>query len=92
MIKNTQLMPLEFYKKSAFTGGYQGMRYRIVKEEGEFLAAVWPEPYNFDTTDNSKKEYERFPFSEEGKQQMTDWLNQKYNDGIEKWSEALGNF
>lgn len=93
MIEKTELMPLNFYKKSAFTGGYQGMRYRIEKAESEekkeFLVTVWPEPYNYEATAAEEKETERFPFSEDGREEMTQWLNQKYEEEQERWGEAF---
>jgi len=89
MIQKSELMPLNFYKKSAFTGGYQGMRYKIKKEEEEFLVTIWPEPYNFETTKEEEKETARFPFSEEGREEVTRWLNQKQEEEQERWQEAL---
>lgn len=89
MIEKSELMPLNYYKKSVFTGGYHGMRYRIEKVEEEFLVTIWPEPYNFETTEEEKKEYQRFAFSEEGKEGMVQWMNQQYSERQEVWEAAL---
>lgn len=88
-IEKAELMPLNYYKKSTFTGGYRGMRYRIEKMEQEFLATIWPEPYNFETTAEEKKERKQFPFSEEGREEIVQWLNQCYLERQQVWEEAL---
>ena len=50
-IEKKDLLPLGFLKKSPYTGSFQGIRYRIEKqEEGEeksLLVYSWPEPYAF---------------------------------------------
>ncbi len=91
MIEKSELMPLNYYKKSVFTGGYRGMRYRIEKAEEEFLVTIWPEPYNFETTKEEKKQSCRFAFSEEGKEALTEWLNQQYCDRQKEWEAVLSN-
>lgn len=89
MIEKAELMPLNYYKKSVFTGGYRGMRYRIEKVEEEFLVTIWPEPYNFETTGEEEKETRQFAFSEEGREEMVQWLNQCYLKRQTVWEEAL---
>lgn len=85
MIERKTFLALNFYKKEAFTGSYQGMRYRIVKVEEEdqkFLQAVcWPEPFSFAKTPDEQKIAEKFPYSEEGLCRIADWLNEKYGEG-----------
>lgn len=85
MIERKTFLALNFYKKEPFTGSYRGMRYRIVKveeEEQKFLqAACWPEPFNFASTPEEQKQYEKFPFSEEGLCRIADWLNERYEEG-----------
>lgn len=87
MIEKAELMPLNFYKKSVFTGGYRGMRYRIEKAEEEFLVTIWSEPYNFECT-KEEKERQTFCFSEEGREELVQWLNQRYLDRKEEWDAA----
>ena len=66
-IEKKDLLPLGFLKKSPYTGSFQGIRYRIEKqEEGEeksLLVYSWPEPYAF------------FPFSEEGLEEIRLYLS-----------------
>ena len=63
MITSDDILSLNFYNYgNPFTGSYQGMRYRIVKqketkdEEGRtikeegLLAAIWPEPFAYEKT------------------------------------------
>ena len=53
-INKKDLLPLSFLQKSPYTGSFQGIRYRIEKqEEGEeksLLVYTWPEPYAFSHT------------------------------------------
>ena len=92
MIEKAELMPLNYYKKSAFTGSYRGMRYRIEKVEEEFLVTIWPEPYNFETTKEEEKECQHFAFSEDGKEAMVQWMNRQYVEQQKVWEAALHRF
>ena len=59
MIQRSDILSMEFLKKSEFTGGYQGMRYRLEGVDGEtgrqLKATIWPEPFNFFTTPPEEK-------------------------------------
>lgn len=87
MIQRKDLLALNFYKKSPFTGSDGNMRYRVEKIEQEngdeapaqvFLqATVWPGPYAFAKTDESKKVRHKADFSDEGLCELTDWMNQQ---------------
>ena len=96
MIQRSDILSIPFLKKSAFTGGYQGMRYRMEKcknEETESLRVViWNGPYSFDITEESKKEYQEFPFSEEGICRAVDWLNAKWEEQKERWRKAQSSW
>ena len=48
------------------------------EEKGEpiFHAWIWPGPYIFDLTDDSKKTDNTFPFTDDGKKQCVDWINE----------------
>lgn len=74
-------MALNFYKKEPLTGSLSGMRYRISltgeEENRELSVVLYPDEVCFEKTDESKKQYYSFPFSEEGLQQITDFLNEK---------------
>lgn len=91
MIMNDDILNMNFYKKEKFTGSYHGMRYLIQKASKEgsdiFLVHNWPGPYNFATTDDAKKTSASFPFSEGGKQQVVDWLNEQWQSRKDEWPE-----
>lgn len=71
MLTYDDALNLNYYKKTTFTGWMNGMRFLIKREEpiikeatedtpeekGEpiFHAWIWPGPYIFDLTDDSKK-------------------------------------
>ena len=83
-IDKKDLLPLSFLKKSPYTGSFQGIRYRIEKqEEGEgksLLVYTWPEPYAFSHTPEEIKEKKRFPFSEEGLEEIRLYLSSLGNE------------
>ncbi len=92
MIQRHELFHMPFYKKTKFTGSYEGMRYLIRSEkENEdtfFMAYVYPGPYNFEHVAEEELIQERFPFSEEGLDQICDWLNQQYEKKPEEWKKG----
>lgn len=80
MLTYDDALNLNYYKKTTFTGWMKPIRFLIKREtpeDGEaiFHAWVWPEPYIFDLTDDSLKIDFTAPFSDEGKQQVVDWVN-----------------
>ena len=81
MIENSKILSLEFYNyKGIFTGSLKGMRYRIEKivEEGEeaiFWVHVWREPYNYEVTPKVEMDKKKFPFNEDGRKEIVNWLN-----------------
>ena len=79
---------LNFIKKEHVTGSFQGMRYRLIKDEDEILACIWPEPYNFIKTKDELKQYNRFPLDEEGKNACVDWLNEQIDVQAPLWKSA----
>lgn len=87
MIKTEDILNLNFYKKEKFTGSYQGMRYLIKKDEDVFIATIWPGPYNFASTPDEQKTVASFPFTEEGKQQVVDWMNEQWKSRQGEWPE-----
>lgn len=88
VIKNEDILSLNYYKKEKFTGSDRGMRYLIQKdtENGTdvFRVHVWPGPYNFESTDDSKKITAAFPFTLDGKRQVVDYLNAQWVDFHQK--------
>lgn len=108
MITCDDILNLNYYKKTSYSGWMGGMRFLIKREvptnqigeetneAGEtvpiieelppiFHAWVWPGPFIFELTDDSKKTDATFPFSEDGRVMVTDWLNEQYETGISKW-------
>ena len=95
MIESDDILSLNFYNYgNPFTGSYQGMRYRIIKqkeakdEEGQILkeegllVTIWPEPFAYEKTEETLKISQLFPFSEEGKVQVIEWLNTSWKLGV----------
>jgi len=83
-IDKKDLLPLSFLKKSPYTGSFQGIRYRIEKqEEGEcksLLVYTWPEPYAFSHTPEEEKEKKSFSFSEKGLEEIRLYLSSLGNE------------
>ncbi|WP_456089729.1 hypothetical protein [Oribacterium parvum] len=83
-INKKDLLPLSFLQKSPYTGSFQGIRYRIEKqEEGEcklLLVYTWPEPYAFSHTPEEEKEKKSFPFSEKGLEEIRLYLSSLGNE------------
>lgn len=82
MLDKDHFMSLNILKKEVYTGSMKGMRYRLEKigdkPEEKILVHIWPEPYCFDKTDEDKKIKKDFPFNEDGKSAIVDWLNEVY--------------
>lgn len=88
MIERKSLLALNFYKSSPFTGSDGNLRYRIEKvqlpvegseeTESKLQATIWPGPFAFANTPDEKKTTFLAAFSEEGLQDITDWINQQH--------------
>ena len=85
-------------KKEAFTGSYQGMRYRMkkidvpVSSESEDTVTrlsvfVWPQPFCFDKTEDDLKTEHLFDFSPDGITCAVDWLNEIYKTENKRWTK-----
>ena len=90
MITSDEILNLNYYKKTTYTGWMKGMRFLIKREtpEGEdaiFHVWVWPGPYIFSITPDEKKFDASFPFSNEGKQQVVDWINEQFSLHQDLW-------
>lgn len=88
MLNKETFVPIQFFKKEAYTGSMNGMRYRINKVEEGLEAAVYPEPYCYEATPEEQKIKMIFPFSEEGRQQAVDWINQQYKEKLSIWKSS----
>lgn len=85
IIQNDEIYKLNFFNyKRAFTGSKGNMRYRIIQKEREekkiFEAAVYPQPYCWEETEEGKKQKKEFSFCETGRMEMIEWLNQKLKE------------
>ena len=92
MIDPDRFMSINFIKKEPLTGSYAGMRYRMVKagenEAQVLLVTIWPEPFCFEKTEESKKQSKEFPFGSEGLKDAIAWLNEQYEAQMEFWKSA----
>ena len=96
MLTYDEVLNLNYYKKTSYSGWMEGMRFQIKREvpetaEGEepatpyFHVWIWPGPYIFELTPAEKKFTAQFPFSEEGKKQAVDWINAQYQERLSLW-------
>ena len=85
-IKDTDIYKLNYFTYNrAFTGSYGNMRYRLIRkkdeeEEAVLWAEAYPQPYCWEETDDEKKQIQEFPFTEEGRSEMIEWLNRKLSE------------
>ena len=94
MLTYDEALNLNYYKKTSFTGWMNPLRFLIKMEKTEegtsiFHAWVWPGPYIFDLTDDQKKIDHTAPFTEEGKHQIVDWINEQYLSHKDIWSKKI---
>ena len=82
MIDLTGMISIPYLKKTTFTGSEKGTNFMIRKisgEEGEpdkIQAVTWPGPFIFSVTEDEKKTYQEFEFSEDGIKAAVAWLNE----------------
>lgn len=106
-ILNRDSYGLTWYEHAQpYLGSFRGMRYRIArnpmedvaltpadkKGDAEFEIIIWPEPFCFEETQEDKKTTAYFPFTEEGKAQMIDWLNRQYEERMPEWEKVRGKY
>lgn len=96
MIQRSDILSMEYLKKTEFTGCHQGMRYRlegVSGEEGKQLrVTVWPEPFNYFTTPEEQKTSTLFSFDEDGVTDAVAWMNDRLFEEKDKWSHASDNW
>lgn len=82
MIDLYGIVSIPFLKKSAFTGSFRKMRYRLEKvvvEGGERLKATfWWRDVCWEKVLDDEKHSADFSFDKEGLEKAVDWLNQAY--------------
>lgn len=92
MIERKDLFTIPFYKKTHFSGSYQGMHYRIKRieqdEKNILRATVFPGPYCFDVVSDEKKTAKDFDFSEDGIANACKWLNEQYAAAPDEWAKG----
>jgi hypothetical protein len=91
MLKKETFVPIQFFKKEAYTGSMKGMRYRVNKIEEGLEAVVYPEPYCYEATPDEQKTKTVFAFSDEGLEQIVNWINQQYEEKIDLWKSSGRN-
>lgn len=83
------IIHLNYIKKEAQSGSYQGMRYLFAKgknDAGDCInVTIWPEPLCFFKTPEQQKETRQFPLTIEGKDDAVEWLNEQYEAQKERW-------
>lgn len=87
MLKKETFVPIQFFKKEVYTGSMKGMRYRVSKEDQELEAVVYPQPYCYEATPEEQKIRAVFPFSEDGREQVVDWINKQYEENLTMWKD-----
>jgi len=82
MIERSRLLSLGYYKKApSFTGSDKNKHYKIERfhpedsETDQFKATIWPGPFSSDSTPEDQKQSRLADFSEEGLQELIDWMN-----------------
>ena len=69
MIDLTGMISIPYLKKTVFTGSEKGTNFMIRK-------ITWPGPFIFSVTEDEKKTYQEFEFSEDGIKAAVAWLNE----------------
>ena len=90
MLKKGDLLNIGYYDYGQYyTGSLEGVRFRLGRDplekvnftpkdkrgEARLKITVWPEPFNFDHTEDDKKKDEYFEYSNEGLDQIIEFLN-----------------
>lgn len=94
MLTYDEVLNLNYYKKTTYTGWMKPLRFLIKQEKPEegdpiFHAWVWPGPYIFDLTKDELKIDKTAPFSEDGKKEIVDWINEQYTLHKDEWSSKI---
>lgn len=53
-----------------------------------FLVSLWAGPYNSVVTPDKEKTFRAFPFTEEGRHQSVDWLNEQWQTRQKEWTHS----
>lgn len=81
MVERTQLYAIAYYKRNTFMGSWGKMNFRIYKKEEEeqqqLECVVFPGPLNYAHTPEKVKLYRQFEFSDEGLDQIYEYLKEE---------------
>ena len=84
MIDLDGMISIPYLKKTVFTGSHTGMNFMIRKisgDEGDRIQGiVWPGPFSFAASEDEKKTFHEFEFSEEGLKNAVLWINEYYEN------------
>lgn len=89
MIESKDILPYGRYAYGQpFIGSYKGMKYKIVhpKKDEYFYVEIWPGPYCYEKTDESKFIKTTFLYGEEGYNQLVPYLNSVYEEHQDMWN------
>ncbi len=79
MVERNRLLSLSYYEKAPFTGSDKALRYRIEKQENEeqkqLIVYAWNGPYSFECTPREEMTTHLADFSNDGLDDIADWLN-----------------
>ena len=89
MIKAEEFNYLNYIKKEELIGSDTGMRYMLKKSGESIVVTIWPEPYCYAKTPESKKIRKEVPLSTEGVEEAREWLNEQHNKMKELWGKEI---
>lgn len=105
MITRTDILALEFIKKSAYTGSDDKLRFRLektsvteevvvdgepqTKEVTKLKCTAYPGPFNFVKTPKEYMISEFFSFDEDGIMDAIDFLNENYDEVAKNYGSLL---
>ena len=93
MLADQDILPFNFFTyNGVFTGSFGNMRYRIhrggEKPDFSLKANVWAGPLAYPYISEEQKTEREFEYSEEGRMQVIDWINEQYTSRQDEWESA----
>ena len=90
MINKDNFHILNYIKKEEYVGSMEGMRYMLKKkisgDDTTLEVILWPEPFGYSKTSESKKQRMEFALCQEGLEEAIEWMNEQYVQQKELWS------
>lgn len=106
-VKEEDILGFNFFQYgSVFFGECKGMRYSMARnplknvvydhdphknDEALMEVTVWRGPLNSETT-KEEKTTTTFPFTEEGRAEAINWLNERYSEKVDFWAQGTSIF